>query len=76
MFVEFPARSEDQIRPISVNPLHVIAVSAAGQDSCEVLTTVRSFWVQLPYRDVIRRLEAQTPAAEASASPRSDRATK
>ncbi len=65
MFVEFPARSEDQIRPVSINPLHVIAVSAAGQDSCEVLTTVRSFWVQLTYREVIRRLAAATSAAEA-----------
>jgi hypothetical protein len=65
MFVEFPARSEDQIKPVSINPLHVIAISAAGQDSCEVLTTVRSFWVQLPYREVIRRLAAAASAAEA-----------
>ncbi len=62
MFVELPARSEDQIKPVSINPLHVVAISAAGQDSCEVLTTVRSFWVQVPYREVIRRLAA---AAEA-----------
>lgn len=65
MFVEFPARSEDQIRSVSINPLHVIAISAAGQDSCEVLTTVRSFWVQLPYREVMRRLAAATPVIEA-----------
>ena len=65
MFVEFPARSEDQIKPVSINPLHVVAVSAAGQDSCEVLTTVRSFWVQVPYREAIRRLAAAAATAEA-----------
>lgn len=73
MFVEFPARSEDQIRPVSVNPALIVAVTAAGQDSCEVLTTVRSFWVQLPYREVIRRLAAS--ATEAGASTRGERAT-
>ncbi len=65
MFVEFPARSEDQIRPVSINPNHVIAVTAAGQDSCEVLTTVRSFWVQVPYREAMRRLAAAAPVVEA-----------
>ncbi len=65
MFVEFPARSEDQIKPVSINPLHVVAVAAAGQDSCEILTTVRSFWVQVPYKDVMSRLAAATPVAEA-----------
>ncbi len=70
MFVEFPVRSEDQIKPVSINPLHVIAIAAAGQDSCEVLTTVRSFWVQLPYREVIRRLAAYTAPADAKAPAR------
>ncbi len=67
MFVEFPARSEDQIKPVSINPLHVVAVTAAGQDSCEVLTTVRAFYVQVPYREVIRRLAAVSPGVEAGA---------
>ncbi len=68
MFVEFPARSEDQIKPVSINPAHVVAVSAAGQDSCEVLTTVRSFWVQVPYRDAIRRLAAAENSSGSSSS--------
>ena len=72
MFVEFPARSEDQVRSISVNPLHIIAITPAGQDSCEVLTTARAFYVQLPYREVMRRLEAYTPAVAISGSVRTD----
>jgi len=75
MLVEFPARSEDQVKAVSVNPLHVVAVTAAGLDSCEVLTTARAFYVQLPYREVIRRLEASTPIFAVSGSVHTEHGT-
>ena len=66
MLVEFPARFEDLMRSVSVNPLHVVAVIETGQGSCEVITTARVFYVQLSHREAVARLKASTSLLETS----------
>ena len=68
MLVILPAEFENKVAEVALNPLHVVAVVPSSPSSCQVVTIARAFYVPAPYKEVVARLQAYTPAVEVSCS--------